>query len=73
MHAFSRLFVVTASHSTQQVASVTWLYCGRETYDPKVALNDSVLMGRSTCQRCRREFLIEDSLPNREYCVVVPW
>ena len=48
--------------TSQQIISVTCPYCGRETYDPKIASFDTVLMGRSTCQHCRREFIIEDGV-----------
>lgn len=50
-------------HTTQQIASVTCPYCGRETYDPKLALFDSMVIARSTCQHCIREFQIEDGIP----------
>jgi uncharacterized protein YbaR (Trm112 family) len=52
-----------ASEGNRQLATFACPYCGRETYDARIAAFDSVMMGRSTCKHCRREFLIEDGVP----------
>jgi len=41
-------------------------HCGKETHDPKAALFDRVMMGRSTCEHCGNEFLIVEGVPVTE-------
>ena len=54
------------SEVTQQSGVIECPNCGRDTFDSRAALFDSLYVGLSRCQHCKREFRIEDGIPKRK-------
>ena len=54
------------TESNGQSGVIECPHCGRDTFDSRVALFDSVYIGLSKCQHCKREFRIEDGVPKRK-------